>query len=81
MTDEKNEEMNEATNKDSKKQVFNALVWAGAMLLASYLMRGHENAPVMLFIMLAGFFATSSVMGGERSVQAEFRCLKKKIGL
>ena len=80
MTEDNNTEDTQENNTESKKQVINALVWAGTMLLSSYLMRDKENSMTMLFIMIGGFFVTSNLIAGERSAKEEFRCLMKKLG-
>lgn len=72
--------MTEEKNTEGKKQIINALVWAGTMLVSSYLMRDKQNAMTMLFIMIGGFFVTSNLIAGERSAKEEFRCLMKKLG-
>lgn len=72
--------MTETNNTEGKKQIINALVWAGTMLISSYLMRDKENAMTMLFIMIGGFFVTSNLVAGERGAREEFWCLMQKLG-
>ncbi len=65
--------------KSIKKRVINALIWAVVILATAYIMRGSENSEFMFFILLAGFFATSSLVGTPGSARDELNCLKRKL--
>ncbi len=59
---------------DSKKPVFQSLLWAAAMLGSAILLRGSEHKESVFLLMLV--LATTSLL--SNGVGRELRCLKVK---
>ncbi len=68
-----------STKNAGRKNIINALVWAAAILVSSYLIKDTKDASIMLFIMIAGFFATNSLIAQGQGFREECRCLLNKL--
>ena len=47
-------------------QIVNALIWAAVILASSWLMRGSENANMLLIVLLGGFTSTLFMIDSMR---------------
>lgn len=67
-----------STKNSGRKSIINALAWATAILVSSYLIKDTNDASIMLYIMIAGFFATNSLIAGEGGFRKDIECLRNK---
>lgn len=56
-------------------KIIHALIFAAGILAASVLMKGSENANMVLLLMVAGWIATGGLSGSKN----EIACLKRKL--
>lgn len=58
-----------------KKKMIHSLIWAAAILLASWIIKDKKQATTMLFILIAGWAAT----GGLSAAKDECNWLKRRL--
>lgn len=69
------------TNKQTAtSNIVNALIWAAIILAASYLIKDEKVASTMLFVLIGGFVATSSLISGSgASLREEVSCMMRRL--
>jgi len=67
------------TNTPATKQTIgNALIWAAMMIASSLVIEDSKAASTMMFLLIAGWIASSSLFGGlAQSARAECAAVKR----
>ena len=70
----------EGSPSDSPLIIMHSIIWAAIMIALSILTNDSENNQSVLFILIAGWFASFVSLGGtKRSAKQEWRCLKRRL--
>lgn len=67
------------TNKPTAKQTIgNVVIWAAMIIASSLVVEDSKTATTMLFLLIAGWIASSSLFGGmAHSARAECAAIKR----
>jgi len=56
--------------KKTKPLIGNAIIWAAMMIAVGLLTKGNENSQFLIVLMIAGWFATQSLIVGPKALMA-----------
>lgn len=71
--------MSEMTAK--KKRIGNAIVWSAIMIASALILKGQESYQVLMFLYIAGWFATNSLIEGAGGFyKAECAAFRRWLG-
>ncbi len=67
------------TNRSTAKQsIGNALIWAAMVIASSLVVEDSKAASTMMFLLIAGWIASTSLFGGvAQNARAEFAAIKR----
>lgn len=62
----------------TKQTIGNALIWAAMIIASSLVIEDSKTASTMMFLLIAGWIASSSLFGGlAQSARAECAAIKR----
>ena len=71
--------MSEKTEK--KKTIANAIIWAAMILATSLVVGDTEKMSAMIPILIAGWFASTQLVGGNDMMQKECAMWRRLLGI